>query len=100
MGMIFFHAGREYAGGTAAEIVRAMVRDSDASPSRAGEIRAFVLGALEGLADRIHRRELEVGRHLSDEALAFNYLCLLDEYGIGQLQVSAPATRAPDEAEG
>ncbi len=35
------------------------------------------------MADRIPERELDVSPNLSDETVAFNYLCLLDNYEIG-----------------
>ena len=39
MGMIFFYAGREYAGGTAAEIVRAMVSEAEQALERTSALR-------------------------------------------------------------
>lgn len=43
-------------------------------------------------------RDLDLARRHSEELLAFNYLCLLDEYCIGRLQVSAPDKQSKPEA--
>jgi hypothetical protein len=42
------------------------------------------------MADRIPQRELDVSAKLSDETIAFNYLCLLDNYGVGNLYDTRP----------
>lgn len=86
--MIFIYNNKEYVGTTAVEIMREMARDAGWCSPHGGAIRDLLRRALGGLADRIHMRELDIGRHLSDEMLAFDYLCLLDEYGIGHLSVS------------
>jgi hypothetical protein len=93
MGMTLRYEGREYHGGTAAEIVRALARDSAADGGEV-RVREFVESALGRLADRVHLRELAPGKHLSEEAVAFNFLCLLDEYGIGSFSASASDSRA------
>jgi hypothetical protein len=77
--------GKEYTGATSVEVVREMERDEDAYPHRGGTLRAFLRWSLDGLADRVHMRELDLGAHLADETLAFSYLCLLERYGIGRL---------------
>jgi hypothetical protein len=86
--MVFSSNGKEYAGATAAGIVREMERDARAYPHRGGTLRAFLRWSLDGLADRVHMRELDLGAHLADETLAFSYLCLLERYGIGRLDDS------------
>ena len=86
--MIFLYNGKEYEGATAAEIVREMARDANGSSNRAAAIRDFLRSALADLADHVHKRELNLGTHLSDETLAFNYLCLLDEHSIARLRIS------------
>jgi hypothetical protein len=83
--MVFSSNGKEYTGATSVEVVREMERDEDAYPHRGGTLRAFLRWSLDGLADRIHMRELDLGAHLADETLAFSYLCLLERYGIGRL---------------
>jgi hypothetical protein len=92
--MIFTHEGKEYTGATAVEIVRKIEQDGRLCTAGGDSLRQFVSRSLEGLADRIHLRELDAGTHLSDEALAFSYLCLLDEYNVGRLFVQAPGTGA------
>ena len=86
--MIFFYNSKEYERRTAAEIVREVARDANGSSHRNDSIRGYLRSALADLADRVHMRELHLGAHLSDETLAFNYLCLLDEHGIGRLRVA------------
>jgi hypothetical protein len=95
MGMILQYEDREYEGTTAAEIVRAMARAATAAEGGDVSVRAFVLGALERLADSVHPREFAPVTHLSDEAIAFNFLCLLDEYGIARFTASAVGPGAP-----
>ncbi|HYG09649.1 MAG TPA: hypothetical protein VD835_06725 [Pyrinomonadaceae bacterium] len=88
--MVFIYDGKEYAGATATEIVRAMERDAGAYPHSGGTLRAFLRWSLDELADRVHMRELDLGAHLADETLAFSYLCLLERYSIGRLDDSPP----------
>ncbi len=88
--MIFIYNSKEYAGANAVEIMREMARDAGWCSPHGGTIRDFLRRALVDLADRVHMRELDIGRHLSEEMIAFDYLCLLDEYGIGHLSVSPP----------
>jgi len=83
--MIFYYKGKEYVGETAIEIVREMARDADGRPRQGYLLRDYLRSELAGLGDRIHLRDLELARHHSEELLAFNYLCLLDEYGVGHL---------------
>ncbi|HLM56172.1 MAG TPA: hypothetical protein VK422_08565 [Pyrinomonadaceae bacterium] len=92
--MVFVCDGKEYVGATSVEVVREMERDAVAYPHRGGSLRAFLRWSLAGLADRVHMRELDIGAHLTDETLAFGYLCLLDQHGIGRLD-DAPPTNPP-----
>jgi len=87
--MVFFYKGKQYLGETAIEIVRQMALDADWRPRQGDLIRDYLRTELAGLSDRIHLRDLDLGRHHSEELLAFNYLCLLDEYNIGHLSASA-----------
>ena len=83
--MIFILNNQKYAAATAVEIVRAIEKDArDYSPA-GGSVRDFLSWSLAQFADRIHFRDLENSTHVSDETLAFSYLCLLDEYYIGLL---------------
>ena len=86
--MVFFYKGKRYVGETAIEIVREMAQDANWRPRQGDIIRDFLRSELAGLGDRIHLRDLELVRHHSEELLAFNYLCLLDEYSVGHLTVS------------
>ncbi len=88
--MVFIYNDKEYAGATSVEVVRGMERDAVAYPHRGGTLRAFLRWSLAGLADRVHMRELDIGAHLTDETLAFSYLCLLDQHGIGCLDEAPP----------
>ena len=93
--MRFVYEGKEYEGRTAVEILREMDRDIKLCPEKWSSVKEFVGRSLAGLADRIHRRELDPGEHLSDETLALSYLCLLDEYSVGRLYILTPDTSAP-----
>lgn len=84
--MIFKLNDKSYTGETAVEIVRAVERDASDYPSRGGTIQEFLAWSLAQMADSIPERELDVSPHLSDETVAFNYLCLLDNYKVGALR--------------
>lgn len=96
--MVFFYKGKEYMGETAIEIVREMAPDSNWRTHQRDLIRDYIRSELASLSDRIHLRDLDLARHYSEELLAFNYLCLMDEYGIGRLQGSAPDKQSKPEA--
>jgi hypothetical protein len=80
--MTFIFGSKRYIGATAVQIVRAMMKDSGFSAQNP-KIKDYLSWSLAQLEDRIHPRELEIGAHLADEILAYNYLCLLDEYNLG-----------------
>ncbi|MDQ3684871.1 MAG: hypothetical protein M3430_04635 [Acidobacteriota bacterium] len=84
--MFFFYNGKKYAGASAVEIVRQMEHDAKDYP-RQGTLRDFLRWTYVRLADHVPKRELDMPSHLADETLAFSFLCLLDEYGIGRLPV-------------
>lgn len=88
--MIFFYNGKVYTSATAVEIVSAMARDAGCESLHGGTLRNYLTRSLGRLADRVHMRELDAVTHLPDEALAFNYLCLLDEHDLGRLDTSGP----------
>jgi hypothetical protein len=81
--MIFICDNKKYLGKTAVRIVRAVERDAAGYANKGGSIRDFLVWSLERMADRIPLRELDVSPNLADETIAFNYLCLLDNYEIG-----------------
>ena len=96
--MVFFYKGKRYVAESAIEIVREMALDDNWQPRQGDLIRDYLRSELAGLNDRIHLRELDLARHHSEELLAFNYLCLLDEYGIARLCVSAQDQGCKPEA--
>ena len=92
--MRFVYEGKEYEGGSAVEILREIDRDIQLCSDQWFSVKAFVSRSLANLADRIHHRDLNASEHLSDETLALSYLCLLDEYSLGQLHMLTPETGA------
>ena len=84
--MTFIFKGKRYVGTSAARIVRAMMNDSRDYPAeRSQNVKDFLGWSLARLGDRVHPRELDASGRVSDETLAFNYLCLLDEHDLGAL---------------
>lgn len=81
--MIFIYNSKKYLGKTAVRIVRAIERDTAEYENQSETIQDFLIWSLAGMADRIPERELDVSPNLSDETIAFNYLCLLDNYEVG-----------------
>lgn len=81
--MIFLYNNKKYLGKTAAQIIRDIVLDTPEYENQNGTIQEFLSWSLERMADRIPQRDLDVSANLSDETISFNYLCLLDSYGIG-----------------
>lgn len=73
--------GMEYTGASALDIVRAIGRDAGSRESP----REFLRRAHAELCERVPARELDVSDRLDDRTLALNYLCLCDEYGVGEL---------------
>jgi hypothetical protein len=95
--MIFIINDKKYSGETAAGIVRAIERDTPDYAPRGGRVQDFLVWSLARLADSIPPRELEISPHLGDETIAFNYLCLLDNYGVGAFyETRAAAVPAND----
>jgi len=94
--MRFIYEGREYAGENAVEILRGMEGDAGLCPEGRFSVRKFVSRSLASLSDRIHQRELETSDHLPDETLALSYLCLLDDYAVGRLDMPAKDNGAPE----
>lgn len=83
--MKFSINGTEYAGASALEIVEAMRRDAARMGRVCASAREFLRWAQGELRDRVPPRELDLSERLNDETLALNYLCLCDEYGVGEL---------------
>ena len=92
--MIFIFNNKKYLGKTAVRIVRALELDTAEYKNQNGTIQDFLIWSLARMADRIPLRELDVSPSLSDETIAFNYLCLLDNYEIGTLHDTRSQTPA------
>jgi hypothetical protein len=89
---MLFHFGDEvYIADSAVEILQKIERDSKEYPATGGGILEFLAWSLERLGDRVPVRDLLLTESLSDETLALSYLCLLDQYGLGELD-TAPRT--------
>ena len=83
--MVFRVRRRIYRGASAVEVVRALERDAADYPHRGHAIRRFLLWSLAELGSTVPPREADLSATLEDEELALSYLCLLDEYGAGEL---------------
>ena len=77
--------GTEYAAASALDIVEAIRRDAARGGRGWASPREFLRWAHAELGDRVPPRELDVSDRLDDETLALSYLCLCDEYGVGEL---------------
>lgn len=97
--MIFIFNDIKYSGETAVGIVRAIELDTPDYTLRGKRVQDFLVWSLARLADAIPPRELEISPHLGDENIAFNYLCLLDNYGIGAFYETRAAVVPTNEGE-
>jgi hypothetical protein len=77
--------GTEYAGASALDIVEAMRREAARKGHECPTPFEFLRWAHAELRERVPARELDVSDRLGDDTLALNYLCLCDEYGVGEL---------------
>jgi len=83
--MIFRLKEKEFSGTTAVNIVRALERDDKEYRHCGGSLRQYLSWSLNQPGSRVSSRDLDVSDRLEDEALALDYLLLLDEYGMGEL---------------
>lgn len=83
--MMFRVRRRIYRGASAVEVVRALERDAAEYPHRGHTIRRFLLWSLREFGTTVPPREAALSATLEDEELALSYLCLLDEYGAGEI---------------
>lgn len=83
--MIFRTEGKEYQEASAVEVVHAMERNAAGYTHPGGTLRQFLHWSLLRHDNRIPQRDLGLSRRISDEHLALSYLCLCDEYGVGEL---------------
>ncbi len=96
--MIFIYRNKKYLGKSAVKIVRAIERDTAEYENQSETIQDFLTWSLARMADRIPERELDVSPNLSDETVAFNYLCLLDNYEIGTFYDTRSSASAPAQS--
>jgi hypothetical protein len=89
--MIFIYKNKKYLGKTAVRIVRAIESEAVDYSNKGGSVRDFLAWSLAQLADQIPLRELDVSKNLGDETIAFDYLCLLDNYEIGAFYDMRPS---------
>jgi hypothetical protein len=82
----FLSDGKEYRGASAVEIVDALKRDAFGDGHEEVSLRQFLAASLARFSDRIPLRELDVSDRLDEETLALSYLCLRDEFGLGELR--------------
>jgi hypothetical protein len=83
--MIFRRREKEFNGTSAVNVVRALERDDTEYQHCGGSIRQYLSWSLTRLADSVPPRDLDLSDRLEDEALALDYLLLLDEYGAGKM---------------
>ena len=83
--MIFRLQEKEIRGTSAVDIVRALEREDKEYRHCGGPIRQYLSWSLNRLGGSVHARDLDLSDRLEDEALALDYLLLLDEYGVGKI---------------
>lgn len=91
--MFFLFDNQFYSGDSAVEIVRGMMRSSEQYSGDATDIRRYLAWSLERLDDRLPVRDLLLTESLNDETVALSYLCLLDQYGLGELDTAPHAAK-------
>jgi hypothetical protein len=91
--MIFRMGSTLYAGSSAIEIIRKIERDTTECLQEERTVRDFIAWSLLKLSDKLPLRELAVSDKVTDETLALSYLCLLDQYGLGELDTLSDAKR-------
>jgi hypothetical protein len=83
--MIFRLNEKEISGTSAVNVVRALEREDKEYRHRGGPIRQYLTWSLNRLGGSVPARDLDLSDRLEDEALALDYLLLLDEYGVGKM---------------
>ena len=83
--MIFRVNEKEVKGTSAVNVVRALEREDKEYSDRGGPIRQYLIWSLNRLGGSVPARDLDPSDRLEDEALALDYLLLLDEYGVGKM---------------
>lgn len=85
--MVFRVDKKDYCGGTALEIVRAIESDSEEYPNRGEPVQQFLNWSLQSLSKQIPPRDMHLSKRMKSEELALSYLYLRDQYGAGQLLI-------------
>jgi hypothetical protein len=83
--MIFYIWSKQYCGSSAVEIARKIEQDCTSYHRNGGTVRDFIFWSLLQFEGQLPFRELALSDKVSDETLALSYLCLLDKYGLGEL---------------
>lgn len=83
--MIFRLQEKEVRGTSAVDVVRALEREDKEYRHCGGPIRQYLRWSLHQLRCSVPARDLDPSDRLEDEALAMDYLLLLDEYGVGKI---------------
>ena len=83
--MIFRVKGKDVSGRSAIEVVRALERNDSEYCHGGGPIRQYLLWSLNRLNASVPPRDLDLSDRLEDEPLAFGFLLLLDESGVGKI---------------
>ena len=83
--MIFRRREKEFNGTSAVNVVRALESDDTEYQHCGGSIRQYLSWSINRLGDSVPPRDLDLSDRLEDEALALDYLLLLDEYGVGRM---------------
>ena len=83
--MIFRRREKDFNGTSAVDVVRALERDDNEYQHCGGSVRQYLSWSLNRLGDSVPPRDLDLSDRLEDEALALDYLLLLDEYGVGKM---------------
>ena len=83
--MIFRRREKKFNGTSAVDVVRALERDDTEYRHCGGPIRQYLSWSLNRLGGSVPARDLDPSDRLEDEALALDYLLLLDQYGVGKI---------------
>jgi hypothetical protein len=62
-----------------------MERDDPHYPHKGRTVRDFISWSLARLDDMLPLSELAISERVDEETVALSYLCLLDQYGLGEL---------------
>jgi hypothetical protein len=89
--MVFRVDKKDYRGGTALEIVRALELETREYPHRGQPVPKFLKWSLQAHSRKIPPRDMHLSKRMETEELALSYLYLRDEYGAGKLLIG------PDE---